>query len=155
MTVTVQLGKHTGIPVVPQKHARLRHRLSADDLQSILSKDYGPEAYRVLCVVVPALATAMPEWEFDGYASEEAARDGNYEEDADDSPTVAQIFEAFNQVIQVNTGGHLGKLTSILQLGQRAVSFQAGQEQQMPPSQGSVGSNGASTSIPTGASSPT
>lgn len=98
---TVTLGDHT-LPIFAQRHARLRHELSSADVQRLTSGSYGREAYRLLAVFVPGLSEKMPEHEFEGYASEEAMRDGRYDPEADRSPTTAEIAAAFKAVLNVS-----------------------------------------------------
>ncbi len=118
MTEMVTIGKHT-VPVVPQKHAKLRHQLSADDFSNLLSKDYARHAYRLLGILVPALPEVMPEWEFEGYASEEAWKNEEYVMDADEGPTTAQVIDAFEKALMVSGADRVGKLVEVIQAGQR------------------------------------
>jgi hypothetical protein len=144
---TVKIGEHV-LPVVPQRHARLRHRLSADDFQAILTKDYGRETYRVLGILIPALPERIPEWEWEGYASEEAMVNDEYVEDLDKGPTTADIVNAFETALRVSGAGRLGKIIELVQMGQRlgdqAAVARAQTTTVTPPSPVSPGENGES-----------
>lgn len=150
---TVQLGRYV-LPVVPQKHARLRHRLSAEDFQKVFSGEYSHESYRVLGVLIPALPEPMPEWEWDGYTSEEAQKNDDYNEDLDPSPTTAQIVEAFEKALTVSGAGRLGKLLELISSSQKMME-RAQSETPTTDSPGSPGGNGESASQSTGTSPPT
>lgn len=123
-TETVTLGKYT-FPVVAQKHARLRHRLSADDFQSIMSENYGAESYRILCVLIPALDPAsrqnvnagsggMPLWEWEGFNSPEAMEADEWDEENDPSPTTSEIVNAFETALMVSGANRLGKIVDLV-----------------------------------------
>lgn len=151
-TATVFLGGRV-FPVVPQKHARLRHHLSMQDFQTLMSRDYGHHAYRLLCILIPALET-YPEYEFEGFHNDEdykAYMEGDrsrYNEDDDPSPTSDQIVEAFETALKVSGAGRLGKLMTLLQATTQAATL--GRETQLSPA--SPGSNGESPSTTTGMS---
>jgi len=155
------------IPVVAQKHARLRHHLNQDDFQKVFSKDYGHESYRVLSVLVPAIPLGvrdldnpekfavppMPEYEWEGFVSQEAwdryqagDRDA-YDEDADNSPTGAEIVALFEMALMVNGANRLGNLLSLVRSG--ATLVEARSTGSLP---GSPGENGASASTSSGTS---
>lgn len=114
--VEVTLGEHT-IPCVAQRHAYLENRLgrffdsltkidtdglSGDDVGNSLAKMFGEQTYDALCVFLPALAKRMPRYEFAGYGSADAMQAGEYDEDADKSPTFPQIVAAFEMAMKVN-----------------------------------------------------
>lgn len=147
----IKLGNHS-LPVVAQRHARLRHYLTNTDFTSLLGGNYGHESYRLLGVLVPVLPDAMPEWEWEGYGSEEAWQNSDYVEDMDRSPTTEEIVVAFETVLKVNGAGRLGKIMDMVKLGMQA---SAAQVQTTPSLQDSLGGNGASTSSSTGPSNPT
>src|SRR3954463_8818188 len=133
------------IPVVAQKHARLRHYLSADDFQKVFSAEYGHESYRILSILVPAIPNGvknidnpslytlqpLPEWEWEGFASEEAWQaynDGDrdaYDESADRSPTGAEIVDLFEKALMVNGANRLGNLLSLVRSGATLVEAQS------------------------------
>lgn len=158
--VTVQLGDRL-YPVVPQPHARLRHRLSTADFQKILSRDYASEAYRILSVLVPAILPehgGITEWEFDGFSNEQdwhkyKAGDMTVYDDeaAGKSPTPAQIIDAFEKSLNVSGAGRLGKLLTLIQGTTQAVSL-AQQTDTLPPSHGDTGE---SPSMSSGTNPPT
>ena len=112
-TVTIRLGDHV-FPVVAQRHARLRNALTGADLERLFCADYGEHAYRLLCVLIPAVEQGMPAWEFDGYGSAAAAKEGRYVEADDKSPTTAEIIDAFETALVKVSG--VGKLGSLLGL---------------------------------------
>ena len=165
----VTLGDRT-IPVVAQKHARLRHYLSGDDFQKVFSADYGHESYRILSVLVPAIPngiknldnpsvyTLQPiaEWEWEGFGSEEAwlaykagDRDA-YDEDQDRSPTGAEIVDLFEKALMVNGANRLGNLLSLVRSGATLVEAQS--TANLPES---PGANGVSVSASSGTQAPT
>lgn len=122
------------IPVVAQRHARLRHYLGNQDFGKLMSGDYGAESYQLLSVLVPALPEAISLWEWDGYGSQEQAEQGNYIEDADCSPTTDEIVVAFETVLKVNGAGRLGKIMDLVKLGmQSGVQAQATQTSPVLP----------------------
>lgn len=158
------------IPVVAQKHARLRHYLNAEDFQKVLSNEYSHESYRILAILIPAIPNGVPnldnpniysvqplaEWEWDGFASEEAwlaykggDRDA-YDESADLSPTGAEIVDLFEKALMVNGANRLGNLLSLVRSGATLVEAQS--TGNLP---GSLGGNGASASTSSGTSAPT
>ncbi len=145
---TIQIGKHV-LPVVPQKHARLRHKLSTDDFEKIMSGEYSHHSYRVLGVLVPALLDAMPEHEWDGYASREAQEAGQYDENNDPSPTTAEIVNAFEKALMVSGAGRLGKLLDLVKTGQNMAAVAQEKEKtlsapQTPESPDTPGESGES-----------
>jgi hypothetical protein len=107
---SVELGEHS-YTIYPQRHAYLTHKLgnALADLQDAEAlgaegiEDFvsvlGTRAYGLLRVFIPAL---MPEYEFRGFATEEAMADDAYDEQYDRSPTFAQIVEAFQLGLKVN-----------------------------------------------------
>lgn len=118
---TVRLGDHE-VPVVPQKHARLKHgarRLGFDTVEDffiqLVLPAGGANRYELLCLAIPELERKMPRWEWDGYASKDAAKDDDYDEDKDRSPDYDQIVAAGHKVIEVNGVGRLGKIVGLLQ----------------------------------------
>lgn len=135
---TIKLGNHKGIPVVGQKHARLRHRLSLDDFQAILSAQYVENSYKILCVLIPAIKQ-IPEYEYAGFVSQEAWDNDDYDEDNDPGPTTDEIVNAFEKALIVSGAGRVGK---ILDLARTMVSLTP---TQTPPSLASPGSTGEST----------
>lgn len=111
------LGEHS-YPVYPQRIGYLENKLgktlgkliegniASDSLLSFLLGN----AYELLRVFIPRL---MPEHEFRGYRTAEDLAAGNYDADADASPSNPQIVEAFQLVMRVNRFdifGSLGKL---------------------------------------------
>lgn len=116
------------IPVVAQRHARLRHYLGNQDYKVLMSGNYGAESYQLLSVLVPALPGVIALWEWDGYGSQEAAEQGTYVEEQDRSPTTDEIVVAFETVLKVNGAGRLGKIMDLVKLGmQSGVQAQATQ----------------------------
>lgn len=158
------------IPVVAQKHARLRHHLSGEDFQKVLSKDYAHESYRILCILIPAIPLGvrdinnpekhavppLPEWEWEGFGNEEAWRAyqegdrGAYDEEADRSPTGAEIVDLFEKALMVNGANRLGNLLSLVRSGATLVEARS-----MDNSPELPGTNGASASTSSGTSAPT
>jgi hypothetical protein len=112
-TETIRIGNHV-LPVVPQKHARLRNRLSAEDFQKIMSSNYAAESYRILSVLIPRLPDTIPLWEWEGYGSQEQMDNQEYIEDLDNSPTTAEIVNAFETALMVSGAGRLGKIVDLV-----------------------------------------
>lgn len=151
---TVKLGKYV-LPVVPQKHARLRHKLKSGDLSRLFNGEfYSEEAYRLLSIFIPQLPKEMPEWEFDGYASEEAQKNGDYDEEKDNSPDTMQIVEAFEKAIMVGGASKMGKLLALVQTGLDAAKQSQTPISQTPDSPDSPGNTGASPSMSSGTTAP-
>jgi hypothetical protein len=144
---TVQLGDRS-FPVVPQKHARLRHHLRGTDFQKLLSEDYSEAGYDLLRVLIPAVEEGYPEWEFDGFATEaewNAYKEGDeeaYNEATDPSPTTDQIAQALETAISVNGVGRLGKLISLVQTAGTLQAQQGTTATQTQTSPERLGSNG-------------
>lgn len=134
----ITLGDHTAIPVVPQRHARLRNLLKSGDLEKLATANYGPEAYRLLSALIPALPSHLPLWEWEGYGSQEAMDNDDYVDELDKSPTTAQIVDAFEAIVQVNGGDRLGKLLGLVTTVQGLNST----ETPTPSSQPSSGATG-------------
>jgi hypothetical protein len=140
------------VAVVPQRHARLRRRLSAEDFTAILSKNYGHESYRVLGVLVPDLHQTVPEHEWEGFASrdewqawketEEDPRSPDVADEESDTigPTTAEIADLFETAFRVSGAGRLGKLVDLLMMAQRQVpKTQTSQMAASPVSPGESG----------------
>lgn len=121
------------IPVVPQRHARLRHLLKPGDLQQVLSKQYSQESYRILSILIPKLSEMIPEHEWEGYVSQEARGNDEYDELLDKSPTTLEIVEAFEKAFQVGGGGRLGKIMGLVEAGGSLINAQQTQTQSLPP----------------------
>jgi hypothetical protein len=148
----VELGDHR-VPIVAQRHARLRRHLSIEDFQAIMSGDYGHESYRVLTILVPELPRVIPEWEWEGFADEESfgrwkagePLEETYVESADRSPTPDQIVYAFEVALKVSGAGRLGKLLDLIQTGQKMQEEQLKAQEDQVPTNDSLASSGAST----------
>lgn len=129
------------IPVVAQKHAKLRNRLSRADLEAIMTSDYAAQSYRVLGILIPALPEAIPLWEWEGYLSQEDMEAYRIDLEGGNAPTTEEMVNAFEAAFLESGADRLGK---IVDLGQTA--FQMTQDHQIqtptPPSPGSPGSTG-------------
>lgn len=155
----VRLGDRI-FPVVPQKHARLRHHLRGEDFQLLFSKDYSAVGYRLLSVLIPAVThpSGMPQWEFEGFTTEEAWRRYEagdldaYDENNDPSPTTDEIVEAMEKALMVNGAGRLGKLLNLVETAGAMQKDAASRATPMQPSLASPGENGDSPSTTTGTS---
>jgi hypothetical protein len=165
-TAEVTLGEHT-VPVYAQRHAYLANRLGkfVDSLSErtdrfgdadnffVVLQDF---SYELLCMVIPTLAKRMPEYEFRGFSSREAMEAGDYDEQADKSPTVPEIKQAFAVAARVNGFDALGQLRGLVdpKLARAWVTAQladlASQTSQTSPS-----ANGASVSTSSGTTPPT
>lgn len=161
MTELVRLGA-SNFPVVPQPHARLRHYLTGEDFDSIMSGDYAKNAYRILCILIPALDPKSPmniaaggggmaEYEWEGFASREdmdAYRAGDRsvysDEAAAKAPDFDQITLAFEMAVNVNGGARLGKLLGLVkQVQGMTEKMEQMTPQPTPPSPVMHGANGA------------
>lgn len=148
MPDTITLGNHKNIPVVPQKHAKLRRHLTRDMFQRLMTKDYSTEAYRTLCILIPAIDPStpinqangggIPLWEFDGYLSQEAMDNDQWDEKNDPSPTTAELVNAFETALMVNGVGRLGKIMDLVSSAGTMIQIQT----QTAPSLESPGSDG-------------
>lgn len=138
----VRLGNWE-LPVVPQKHQRLKRYLSADDFKKIMSSAYSEESYRLLCILIPAMDPNNPkadpkdqiqEWEFDGFPDEESwkrYKDGDrdaYDEDRDPGPTTDEIVNAFETALKVNGTARLGKIVTLVQAASRVAELEQSQK---------------------------
>jgi hypothetical protein len=109
--VEVTLGQHT-VPVYAQRHAYLTNRLgrflselqdTAGDLQADQLLAYVQErSYELLCALLPGLEKRIPEYEYRGFGSREAMDNGDYDEQADRSPTLPEIRHALTEASRVN-----------------------------------------------------
>lgn len=105
----VTLGEHT-YTVYEQRIGHLENKLKKtfgklveakiDGSDELLGAFVTGPAYKILRVFVPKL---MPEWEFNGYPTEEAWRAGEYEERYDKSPGPTQIRRAMEAGMRVNS----------------------------------------------------
>jgi hypothetical protein len=103
----VQLGEHS-YAVYAQRVGYLENKLgrtldrlvsgNVTDGASIVAM-LGEQVHGVLGVFLPRL---MPLHEFRGYVSPEALAAGDYQPEADSSPTVPEIRSAFETVLRVN-----------------------------------------------------
>jgi hypothetical protein len=118
----VTLGDHTS-PVYAQRHAYLLNRLGryVDELlESVTDLDttglpaaLQTHAYGLLAALIPSFAKRVPEYEFKGYADRAAMDAEAYDPEADRSPTLPEIREAFAVASRVNGFDiltHLGKV---------------------------------------------
>lgn len=149
-------GKRVPVVVVPQRHARLRRKLSGDDFAQLMSKDYGHNTYRLLGILVPDLHRKVPEWEWEGFAREQDWRkwvdtgeDPRSEEQADKedefSPLTDEIVTLFETAFKVSGAQRLGKLFDLAQMaGTMGAPQKSVSEQPTPVLPASPGTNGES-----------
>lgn len=123
MTEKIKLGEHE-VDVFPQRHAYLTNklgkyvdRLAGSDLDfsdaAGVAVFLGSEAYDLLSVLLPQYGKRCPRYEFCGYGSQQALEAGEYQENADKSPTFEEIIEAFSvsaRVQRFDTLKVLGKV---------------------------------------------
>lgn len=115
---TVTLGAHT-YTVRAQKIGYLIHKLGSRVQEALEAQIegvdgaalVGAKAHDVLAVFIPDL---MPLHEFLGYVSDEAMREGAYDEALDHSPEPLQIKAAFKAASDVNGGEVLSHLKALL-----------------------------------------
>ena len=163
--VEVTLGEHT-IPVYAQRHAYLINRFgrfirelqdSAGDIDGdeLLAYAQG-RSYELLCALMPNLEKRLPEYEFRGYASREAMDAGEYDEQADRSPTLPEIRHALTQASTVNGFDVFVHLRSLIdpKLVRGWLSAQVA-EAILQTSPSSPSANGASGSTSSGTTAPT
>lgn len=181
---TVRLGEHE-IPVYGQRWRYCVNRLEgvvrsyisetgevAVDPNDInptnLATMLGDSTYSALCALIPALGKRMPEWEFNGYASAEAAERGEYDPDKGNEPTIPEIINAFEVAWRVSrldtvVGGAKGLIERFVDptvLRDKITLFvaQLGEDPESPewlPSPTSPSTNGTSGSTSSTPSSPT
>jgi hypothetical protein len=163
--VEVTLGEHT-VPVYAQRHAYLINRLtrfmtdlqtSAGDLEADRLATYVQErSYELLCALMPGLEKRVPEYEYRGYGSREAMDTGDYDPEADRSPTVPEIRTALTEASRINGFDVLLHLKALVdpQLVRAWVSAQIA-EQISPSSPSSPSANGGSGSTSSTTSAPT
>lgn len=115
MTDEVTLGEHS-LPVPDQRIGYLENKarrffngltkLDVDpgDLSSgaFIAKLTREQAYEAMCLMVPKLAKRMPLYEFAGYQSQEAMDAGDYDDEADKSPTFPECVHAYEVFVRVN-----------------------------------------------------
>lgn len=152
MTEFVQIAGRS-LPVVPQPHARLRHHLTGEDFQRVLSGDYSSNAYRILGILIPELPRMIPEHAWEGFPDAESLeryrggdRDAYSEEAAAASPDFDQIARAFEVALKVNGGERVGKLLGLVQTVTRleaSATSATATTPTMPPSLATPGANGA------------
>lgn len=109
--VEITLGGVT-VPVYAQRHAYLTNRLGPT-VQAIVKRGenltesdvlafLGEGVYDALVALIPTVGKRIPRWQFRGFASAEAEAADEYDPEADESPTVPEIREAFATAIRVN-----------------------------------------------------
>lgn len=135
--------------------------LEGDDAVTSFFNLIQGRVYEVLHVFIPDL---MPEWEFNGYASQTAADEDQYDEEADNSPTHPQVLNAFKTAIQVNGLGWVKKLQNFFDIRQiqaetklslaRLGTAMRDRLESGPTSQSSPQANGASDQTSSGESRP-
>lgn len=108
------------LPVYEQRQGKLLNRIGRfyDAIGALVNSEdggvdgaavvnaLGPKLYEALCVFIPNLAQRMPEYEFWGYGSAEAYKVGReaYDENLDRSPSLPQLWLAFEVAFEVNGG---------------------------------------------------
>lgn len=133
----MKLGERE-LRVVAQRHSRLTRRLFGKEgvfatveqltdameldatgagLYELLTGTLGGKVYELLCVFIPGETSGqpfMPRWEWDGYASQTAADEDQYDEDASREPTIPEIKEALSAAMKVNDLDWLGKIKDLI-----------------------------------------
>lgn len=113
----VRLGDHN-YTVIPQRIGYLRSNLGAvmagvvdaDLATSNVVKFLGDKVYVTLKVFIPDI---MPEYEFHGYATNEAMAEDKYDEEYDHSPSPTQVKQALavcTHLNEIDLLSHVGKL---------------------------------------------
>lgn len=128
----ITLGR-VRVPCIAQPHYKISRRLgrhvlalfdSDDDVDadvaSIVSR-LGGALYDVTCVFYPQLRTGEPHqrmsrWEFDGYATEDAWKGGEDDDDAATvpAPTIPDLITAFTTAVRVNKLDELRRITDVI-----------------------------------------
>lgn len=128
--VEATLGEHT-IPVYAQRWRYAVNKLGGvvgaftASGQDITAENFavfaGDRVYEVLCALIPGVAKRLPEWEFNGYASAEAAARSaenpaadEYDPETGREPTFEQIIGAMETAWRVNRLDVLGGLKAIV-----------------------------------------
>lgn len=157
---TVKMKRPDGVVpvvVVPQRHARLRRKLSGADFERIMSKNYGHESYNLLKILVPDLERKIPEWEWEGFRRKEdweawakTGEDPRDDETADKedeySPLTDEIVVLFETAFKVSGAQRLGKLFDLAQMaGAMGAPQRSVNEQPTPVLPASPGESGEST----------
>jgi hypothetical protein len=111
----VELGGIT-VPVVPQKHAYLSHRIGPA-VQNVIDSGEGVTAdnllawigdgvYDILCALIPSIPSRIPAHVFAGYETAEAQAAGDFNEDKaatlQGCPTILEIKVALTTALHVN-----------------------------------------------------
>jgi hypothetical protein len=162
--VIVTLGDYE-VPVVPQRHAYLTNKLGkwvtsftteGELTTANLMGFVSGKAYEVTCLLIPAVVKRIPEHEFQGYVSAEAYEAGEYDEEADHSPTMPEILHALETAVKVNRFDVFKALTSIVDPKMlRSLINAKVAEQILTTSQNSPGESGAADQTSSGTTTPT
>lgn len=75
--------------------------------QEIIESLAEEEIWEFLRIFVPDLA---PDWELNGFASATAAEQDQYDDEADRSPTLPQLLDAFQSIYRINGAERLVRL---------------------------------------------
>jgi hypothetical protein len=107
----ITLGPVT-VSVVPQRIGYLENRIGPVITgviargESLTTEAILPAtkeaAYDLLCALIPNLDKRLPKWQFCAYGSAEAMDAGEYDEAVDESPTLPEIFDAFETALRVS-----------------------------------------------------
>jgi hypothetical protein len=108
--VSIKLGEDQYV-VEPQPLGYVLNELGSDITKALqeaaASKEpghvLGKQAYAVLHVLLPG-QNLMPEYKFQGFATQKAFEAGEYDREHDQSPTGAQVSHALAMVGRVNAG---------------------------------------------------
>lgn len=104
--------------VLPQRIGRLRRKLTliatafsamGEEGTEGAIDSAGTQLHELIRVFVPDF---MPEYQFEGYASETAREQDQYDEQADRSPSLPELIELFEAVYQVNGAERLMRLVT-------------------------------------------
>ena len=127
----ITLGPVT-VAVVPQKIGYLENRIGPV-ISAIIARGEGltteailpttkEAAYDLLAALVPNLASRMPKWQFCAYGSAEAMTAGEYDEALDESPTLPEVFDAFETALRVSGVTRGAELLGKAGIGQLAAA---------------------------------
>jgi hypothetical protein len=164
----ITLGPVT-VAVVPQKIGYLENRIGPI-ITAVIARGEGlttaaivpttkEAAYDLLCALIPNLGKRLPKWQFCAYGSAEAMEAGEYVEAVDESPTLPEVFDAFETALRVSGVTRAAELLGKAGLGELAkaqmrlgVATSAASPSSPSPSGGSD-STSSGTTPPTSTSS--
>lgn len=110
------------VPVYPQRIGYLKNRVlrGLRDVQAVAAagdfqvSDVDRGAYRLLALLMPNLEKYVPEHAFLGFATAEALEAGEYDPDADESPTIPELKAALTVACEASGLDLIGQLRGLV-----------------------------------------